>query len=821
MSIARLATLSVVSVLLPVPLFAVNEETARRLDADTRAEAAAVQNMTVESSLHILQHAGGLHPDLSLIQATLESHHHRKHHNHHKRKHHLRHHREHSEQNVGDTRSGYAAVAATVQSISSEIAATQEKLDVENGGCSAKRGELEAELNEIDEGIATANVEAAKAQAQILKANKLIAQNERKIPEGKESLKTIREECESQKANYERDLALTQKDMNSLDNMAMSNCQGGVVLLQCEHPSGESFLMLSHHTTRRSTASQWQTPAVQRFLKDLSSLSKRAENRPVVFMQMEEHINPSKCAMEANPECQQVRDRYMVMVSDLIDNMDAIKSRQKKAESDCEQNVEDIEENTKNAQAQVSKHQTALAEATADDNEAQETARLQNDRRKSHVETMTEHASTCAAAIDEITEQKNNLLKARIELLQKQGLEVHSIQDCKVSDWTAGPCSKPCGKGERILTRDVLLNPSGDGAKCPATQSREYCNPQHCPVNCEMGEWGGWSACSAKCGGGVNERVRDIKTRSAHGGKPCLEASEAQTCNPQSCDGDCELDENWSSWSVCSKACDRGSTFQVKSVKTPATGLGKCPHHFSKKRLRMKTCNTQACLTEAEKDKSLKCNSMRDVVLLVDGSASLKTSGWEKMKLAAEAFVNAMGAEVNLATLLFSGPKTRAGYFKCTGTPYKGVDLGVPNLETECFVKWAHHFTTDKAEALTAVKAMEWPRGSSITAEVLAQAETELNNGRQDAQSVVVVLTPGIPLNPRKVTDVAKRVRRKARVMWVGVTSGASSRLSGWTSKWASTPVAENVIFDDFKDGFKKETLNAIVADMCPTIEKV
>lgn len=255
-----------------------------------------------------------------------------------------------------------------------------------------------------------------------------------------------------------------------------------------------------------------------------------------------------------------------------------------------------------------------------------------------------------------------------------------------------------------------------------------------------------------------------------------------------------------------------------KHVHKAAQAQGTCPHEFSRKRYRIKECNTKPCLEEKDKDKAMTCNSKRDVVLLIDGSASLRTSGWAATKEAAAAVVNAMGPNVSVATILFSGPKTKKNYFKCSGQKFPnrktGQLLGRPDMAVDCLVSWVNHFETDKAAVATKIQGMSWPRGSTLTYEALSMAETELNSGRRDAQAVVVVITDGKPMKKRKVKTVVGRLRRKARLMWVAVDKMAPV---GLIKQWASVPWSENALFvKSFNELKSKKTVNRLVSNMCP-----
>merc|ERR1719235_51140 len=122
-----------------------------------------------------------------------------------------------------------------------------------------------------------------------------------------------------------------------------------------------------------------------------------------------------------------------------------------------------------------------------------------------------------------------------------------------------------------------------------------------------------------ECGGGVQQRLREVKRAMAYGGKPCGETSQTRACNSQSCESDCELSE-WSKWTWCSKDCDGGTRKRTKHITKSPEGQGKCPGAWSKDRLQYKSCNNMRCPT------GLTCKSELDVVFLLDGSGSLGES---------------------------------------------------------------------------------------------------------------------------------------------------------------------------------------------------
>merc|ERR1711988_1623625 len=72
--------------------------------------------------------------------------------------------------------------------------------------------------------------------------------------------------------------------------------------------------------------------------------------------------------------------------------------------------------------------------------------------------------------------------------------------------------------------------------KCLPLTAMKKCNQRPCPVDCRLSEWSGWSKCSAECGGGVQQRLRNLKVADKFGGKPCDPTSETRGCKTQACD---------------------------------------------------------------------------------------------------------------------------------------------------------------------------------------------------------------------------------------------------------------------------------------------
>ena len=63
-------------------------------------------------------------------------------------------------------------------------------------------------------------------------------------------------------------------------------------------------------------------------------------------------------------------------------------------------------------------------------------------------------------------------------------------------------------------------------------------------ANCKWAPWHAWSECTATCGGGVQNRTREVLQAAANGGKECQgPAAQFRDCNTAKCPGK-QLDEN-------------------------------------------------------------------------------------------------------------------------------------------------------------------------------------------------------------------------------------------------------------------------------------
>jgi hypothetical protein len=255
----------------------------------------------------------------------------------------------------------------------------------------------------------------------------------------------------------------------------------------------------------------------------------------------------------------------------------------------------------------------------------------------------------------------------------------------------------------------------------------------------------------------------------------------------------------------------------MKDIAEPARGDGKCPklgltgdNLFSKREQNL-PCNTQACQKAST---FLHCKAKLDVVLLLDGSGSLGSSGWEATKKAGKMLSEAFGGDQRLAVLLFSGPRYWSGVRKCVGSNQAGVDM-----EKDCGIKWVQHFDekVTAADVASKIEALTWPKGGTLTSVALRTAASELPLGRADAESIMIVVTDGRPLFYRATGIAAKAVRTKARLLFVPVTRFAPLK---YIRGWASWPPKDNIVkIDNFANLADPSTIDTIISDSCKELE--
>merc|ERR1719478_1039471 len=125
--------------------------------------------------------------------------------------------------------------------------------------------------------------------------------------------------------------------------------------------------------------------------------------------------------------------------------------------------------------------------------------------------------------------------------------------------------------------------------------------------------------------------------------------------------------------------------------------------------------------------------------------------------------------------------------------------------------------TFDKDALLSEVGSTSWPARTTNTAEGLSRAlEVLAASGRETAQSVVVIITDGMPNDSEATAMMAEKVKEKARLIFVAV--GKNLDMDALYS-WASFPPEYNVLSaKKFKKLAKNLAQGDYLADICPNL---
>jgi hypothetical protein len=127
------------------------------------------------------------------------------------------------------------------------------------------------------------------------------------------------------------------------------------------------------------------------------------------------------------------------------------------------------------------------------------------------------------------------------------------------------------------------------------------------PLNCKVSSWGKWMKCTKTCAGGLQLRVKTVVVWPNMFGKPCGQTRQQRACNPQPCPVKCEVSQ-WSKWSVCSttwcgtKGKQTKTRKMTQGPKSAAERKVSCPTlHDSKE------CGNKPCVEGTGEGPSLPC----------------------------------------------------------------------------------------------------------------------------------------------------------------------------------------------------------------------
>jgi hypothetical protein len=147
--------------------------------------------------------------------------------------------------------------------------------------------------------------------------------------------------------------------------------------------------------------------------------------------------------------------------------------------------------------------------------------------------------------------------------------------DCELGFWSQwSTCSASCGGGQQERHRQIAKEPKGEGKFCDTALSETApCMVQACPsackpVNCQFSPWSVWSACMR--GAGQTTRTRWVTKEPSCGGTACnlADLEETKYCTRWSEDEHlfCEW-AVWGDWSACSSKCGAATKDRQRNLK--------------------------------------------------------------------------------------------------------------------------------------------------------------------------------------------------------------------------------------------------------------
>jgi hypothetical protein len=505
---------------------------------------------------------------------------------------------------------GYSGLSGARKMLNDMIYESLSKYDNEIAKCTEYYSKQCAAMEVCRGQIAASNYIAANSRALILDAQATINKCEVDIPERKLELKQHLLKCKHELLQLNTRLKIVMGDIAIMTMiLEMTDCDKKLLqmkqfaLLHCRDSCTKKSYVQFHDHDLQQKVDQLKASSshdlVQNAFADLFDqmeivqtpiINKTKFNNPPVPV-TKVPGNPctdpdagapsaadkraAKCTIKKSPMCYKLQERFLLIQAGIQDERDELLEEIAMLEHFCEEVKKTLETDIANDEDMLANAQTKLAAATEKEATAAETARQTAKENGQLNADLVKQMKTCSTNYIQFETELCALKKIRGELYKMKG-DGHSgfFQDCEVSKWEPEECTKKCAGGFQKLTRSVLTHPNG-GSKCLPLAAERSCNNGPCPVDCKLSTWSGWSKCSANCGGGVTQRLREVKRAMKYGGEPCGETSETKACNGQACEKDCEL-TSWTKWSSCSKDCDGGTAKRQKFIKKEAEGEGKC-----------------------------------------------------------------------------------------------------------------------------------------------------------------------------------------------------------------------------------------------------
>jgi hypothetical protein len=403
----------------------------------------------------------------------------------------------------------------------------------------------------------------------------------------------------------------------------------------------------------------------------------------------------------------------------------------------------------------------------------------------------TKYMAACKKRIDWIFYQDMCAIKVvRNAVMENSTVcPTSKMTDCDVGAWVPEECSVSCDDscdpsqpykcgGWQEMKREIVVPNDDCGVRCPRLSIMKRCGQYHCPINCDMSAWSGWSKCTAECGGGLQSQTRSILVKPKNGGLACNTVEESRPCGTISCDRDCRL-ARWTDWTPCSMACGGGFHEKFRHVARPTRGFGKCPTPTSGYRYRKGSCNEQACRGDEI------CIANQDLVIAVDGSGSVREKGFKVLK----SFVKTLLGRYQ--TMYFGSPAVKIGIVLF------GNGVIMPDGKTVSPAILSQPLTFDMNAVMGVVDGLPFKKGFTNMAQAFSTAETAFIQGsRRGSQSAVMLITDGKPSFNFMTNEMVEQLDDKGiqRYFLVVTENSLAENPYSLMKEWASQPWETNLV---------------------------
>jgi len=624
-------------------------------------------------------------------------------------------------------------------------------------------------------------------------------------------IKTVEALLEKETAAYNAEYATNSATLtihqNDLDVfqfiLTFTKCEDATSLSQvkvCQTGSGDHVFSFKDEASDRQYQKMLTNTARKEVSRLLDSFIQQPMNSTeppakIAKAPVKDGMSAAEASLSCNPDtvpdCALLHDKLSLMWGEFKDKVDELTMVMMKNEyefNELKTNLNNQIEMLKAAKARLNQLLgEARANLAADNEELKQKYVQKEELDVQYVKFM----AACKKRINWIFYQDMCAIKIVRNAVMENSTECPTAEmtDCEVGGWIPEECSVSCDNdcdpatpykcgGWQEMKREVVVPNDDCGVRCPRLILFKRCGQFHCPIDCAMSEWSGWSKCTAECGGGLQSHTRSILVKPKNGGMACNTVEESRPCATMSCDRNCML-ARWTEWTPCSVACDGGFQEKFRHVAIPTRGFGKCPGAESRFRYSKRSCNEARCTGDEI------CVAKQDLVIAVDGSGSIREAGFDILKKFVEKLLGRYQTQyfgddaVKLSIVLF------------------GNGVIMPDGKSVSPAILSHPLTFDMEAIMETVKKLPFKKGFTNMAQAFSTAEVAFIQGsRRGSQAAVMVITDGKPSFNFVTNEMVEQLDDKAIMRYFLVINeedlnANSNRLM---KSWASQPWETNLV---------------------------